>query len=221
MDNIQHLLSLSDPPRFSVGQTCSKSLVSSGSFSALQQSIAALNSSDGVVGRADRNSISSPAVFRTPSVTASFQGRPISKDPQISNSFLAEHLRTPDEPLNSDNSKTSSHPRHIVQCLPPLSVGLKQRYLPKFDRSIIPASLCVIIVTGIVFIFAIHYCYIHIDTHCCRSCWLQYHSAMPFLPYIMIVTLVHTLFTYLFLTLSDLIFLHPYCRCLLLVKNKA
>lgn len=202
-----------------MGQTCSKSLVSSGSFSALQQSIAALNSSDGVVGRADRNSISSPAVFRTPSVTASFQGRPISKDPQISNSFLAEHLRTPDEPLNSDNSKTSSHPRHIVRSLPPPSVGLKQRYLPKFVCSIQPASLCVIIVTGIVFIFAIHYCYI--DTHCCRSCWLQYHSVMTFLPYIMIVTLVHTLFTYLLLTLSYLIFLHPYCRCLLLVKNIA
>lgn len=137
-----------------MGQTCGKSR-SSGSFSALQQSIAALNSSDGVVGRADRNSISSPAVFRTPIVTASFQGRPISKDPQISNSFLAEHLRTPDEPLNSDNSKTSSHPRHIVRCLPPPSVGLKQRYLPKFVRSIKPASLCVIIVTVIVFIFAI------------------------------------------------------------------
>lgn len=184
-----------------MGQTCSKSLVSSGSFSALQQSIAALNSSDGVVGRADRNSISSPAVFRTPSVTASFQGRPISKDPQISNSFLAEHLRTPDEPLNSDNSKTSSHPRHIVRCLPPPSVGLKQRYLPKFVRSIKPASLCVIIVKGIVFIFAIHYCYIHIviDTHCCRSCRLQYHSVMPFLPYIMIGTLLHRLFTYLLL----------------------
>lgn len=195
-----------------MGQTCSKSLVSSGSFSAL-------NSSDGVVGRADRNSISSPAVFRTPSVTASFQGRPISKDPQISNSFLAEHLRTPDEPLNSDNSKTSSHPRHIVRCLPPPSVGLKQRYLPKFVRSIKPASLCVVIVTGIVFIFVIHYCYI--DTLCCRSCWLQYHSVMTFLPFIMIVTLVYTLFTYLLLTLSDLIFLHPYCRCLLLVKNIA
>lgn len=168
-----------------MGQTCSKSNVSSGSFSALRQSIAALNSSDGVVGRADRNSISSSAVFRTPSVTASFQGRPISKDPQISNSFLAEHLRTPDEPLNSDNSKTSSHPGHIVRCLPPPSVGLKQRYQPKFVRSIKPASLCVIICTdiGLVFNLAIHYCYIHIDTHCC---WLQYRSVMTFLPYLMI-----------------------------------